>query len=280
MPKIVHRRLTMIFLVLISVTILIIRSWPDHRIHLIMCDVGQGDAFLVTVGFTQVLVDTGKDETVLRCLNQHLPWWDRQLELLIITHDDADHSGGVSTIRDWYQVNLTLAPANFCQKQSSACFEPKVGECILPHHRLEWCKLSPDTTEAILSVAGTQKASTVTDNNDESMAFFAKLDKVRTTWLADIPSARELALLNAGLISQTDILKVAHHGAKTSTNNEVVMKMLPEISLISVGKNNRYGHPSPMVLENLQKIGSQIYRTDQFGAVEILIEDDQFWLAK
>ncbi|MBD3279477.1 MAG: DNA internalization-related competence protein ComEC/Rec2, partial [Candidatus Pacebacteria bacterium] len=72
----------------------LVQSWPDKDTHVFFCDVSQGDAILITQGFNQVLIDAGPNEKVLNCLQQHLPFWDRSLELVVVTHLDQDHIGG------------------------------------------------------------------------------------------------------------------------------------------------------------------------------------------
>ena len=73
-------------------------SFPDNSLHLIFCDVGQGDAILVKKGFNQVLIDGGPDERVLGCLSENLPFWDRTLEMVVLTHPQADHLTGLVPI--------------------------------------------------------------------------------------------------------------------------------------------------------------------------------------
>lgn len=98
------------FLILLSAfSVLIVLQWPDHYLHIVICDVGQGDGILLTQGFTQVVVDAGlKDEDILQCLRQHLPFWDRQIEWIIPIHLDADHIGGFAAVLERFKVDSML----------------------------------------------------------------------------------------------------------------------------------------------------------------------------
>jgi beta-lactamase superfamily II metal-dependent hydrolase len=99
-----------VLIVLSAFSVLIVWQWPDRYLHIVICDVGQGDAIVLTQGFTQVVVDAGlKDEDILQCLRQHLPFWDRQIEWIIPTHLDADHIGGFAAVLDRFKVDYLLS---------------------------------------------------------------------------------------------------------------------------------------------------------------------------
>ena len=98
-------------IVLISAGIIFWRQWPDQYVHIIVCDVGQGDAMLMTYRFNQVLIDGGEDNgRILSCLGKHLPFWDRELELVVATHPEADHIGGLTEVIIRYQVENVVMP--------------------------------------------------------------------------------------------------------------------------------------------------------------------------
>lgn len=311
-------KLQQLLLALVLVTIatltVVIWQWPDQNIHLVMCDVGQGDAFLITHGFRQVLIDTGLNDAVLNCLFKHVPIWDRKLELLVITHGDNDHSGGMAAVFGQYAVANILTNAAVVQKLtvlglfkasfligqshqlhrslSPKLLQPKVGDCLNVDEKMKFCLASPDlsqidmeksaqsTAETILSASGQPISGEVEDNNSESIVLIGHLDKIRVALMGDLPATEELALLQKGMIEPVDILKVGHHGSKNSTNTRVAQKMSPEVSLLSVGKNNRYGHPAPEILTSLTELGSKIYRTDKDGEVEVVIGADQYWVSR
>lgn len=296
----------------ICLFLLILVQWPDQRIHVVACDVGQGDAILITHGFQQVLIDAGlNDGKVLVCLLKHVPVWDRKLDLVVVTHSDSDHSGGLKSVFEQYAVGTILANSVVVHKMAILgllrarlpvylfnhnspvpLFQPRVGECFPVDPQMQFCLASPDLSqidssgsnqlvaETILSDADSVTTAGTEDNNGESVVLFGHLDDVDIALMGDLPASNELALLQKGVIEPVEILKVGHHGSKNSTNNKVLQKMSPEISLISVGKNNRYGHPAPAILDSLTELGSKIYRTDQDGDIEVVIEGNRYWVSQ
>jgi competence protein ComEC len=84
-------------------------AYPDQDLHLIFCDVGQGDAILITQGTTQVLIDGGPNQKVLSCLANHLPFWDRTIEMIVVTHPDNDHLGGLPDVIERYNVTQLIS---------------------------------------------------------------------------------------------------------------------------------------------------------------------------
>ena len=96
-----------IFLAIIAILIwLAVFLWPDDQLHLVFCNVGQGDAILISRGFKQILIDGGPDEKVIQCLSNNLPFWDRKIELVVSTHPDSDHITGLISVLERYQVQV------------------------------------------------------------------------------------------------------------------------------------------------------------------------------
>ncbi len=84
-------------------------SWPDNKLHLIFCNVGQGDAILISYQKTQILIDGGPDNLVLNCLSHHLPFWDRQIEMVVLTHPEKDHFGGLIDVIKRYNLKYLIS---------------------------------------------------------------------------------------------------------------------------------------------------------------------------
>jgi competence protein ComEC len=283
-------------------------QWPEQQGSLVFCDVGQGDATLVTRGSFQVLIDTGPNEKVIKCLNQHMAWWDTQVEVVIITHFDKDHVGGLEEILENYELKLLYADFNSLnfdelenllktikKKISDGLVvkQPILGEKIrfLPGIELKTLSNSDfekdiknindtflyETELSDLSLENEQKNI---DKNSRSIVQLLTIDQVTVLLTGDTESLQEAALNSAGLISRTDILKVGHHGSKLSTSEEFLLKVHPEISVISCSNSNSYGHPSRETLERLSQVGGQILRTDQMGSIEFGIKGFRYWLKK
>lgn len=294
-----------ILLTLFITCLVVIQDIPDQNLHIIVCDVGQGDAIIVSKGYWQLLVDGGRGSQVLECLGNELPFWDKTLEVMVATHPDADHIGGLDDVFQSYQVQrfvrtkdakntgdfARLIDSSSREKLTGGMeVEPVVGQNLSAVELLEVIVLSPQETnmpskrintknsETMLSDKNQSPMTSNLDNsidyNDRSIALYVTYGSVDALLMGDLEFSGEQALLESDMIEPITIIKVGHHGAKTSTSDEFLSAARPEISLISVGENNSYGHPSPLVLDKLDKVGSQIYRTDQHGTIELTTNGD------
>ena len=114
--------------------------------------------------------------------------------------------------------------------------------------------------------------------NNLSIGVKMSIGGVVFLFMGDLEGEAEMALGKFQLLHRVDVLKVGHHGSKSSTTNPFIEVIRPEISVVSVGKNNAYNHPSPQVLQRLEDIGSTVLRTDTLGTVEFLVQDDVIWM--
>jgi competence protein ComEC len=300
---------------------------PDQFLHITVCDVGQGDAILLSLGYSQVLIDTGPDESVLSCLNKHMPFLDKKIDVLVLTHFDDDHIGGFDQLTQVYAINYLFLPLNTykdsesflklkeriisIEKLGTIVKEPFLGQQIAfsefsPSHQAKYNStesslllsfLTPSDldleeylaleraksflwqkSEDELSAEELQNMGIKTSDNDGSIGIFAQFGELKLLLLGDLETTREVALIESGLITKVDIQKIGHHGSKTSSSSEFLLRSRPEISLISCGLNNQFGHPNAEVLSNLQSIGSQVLRTDKMGTIEVLSDGQKFWL--
>jgi competence protein ComEC len=297
-------------------------KFPDKSVNMIVCDIGQGDAIIIQQGFFQVLIDTGPDEAVLACLNRHLPFTDKKIDVLILTHYDDDHIGGFASLTDNYQISTIFAPLT--DKKESEVFlelnksfldlieqgthlkQPILGQqmayqdfslgqsapsllftFLTPAH-LEYGFLQnihffqresrlPETILSALSQENLLNYSQKESTNNRSIALLFQYGQIRIFLSGDLEEEGELSIIKSALIDQVDILKVAHHGSKTSSSRVFLSQVRPELSLISVGKNNRFDHPAPEVLQALQAAFSRIIRTDQSGDIKITLLNDKFY---
>lgn len=266
-------------------------SFPDQNLHLIFCDVGQGDAILVIKGENQVLIDAGPGEKVLGCLSKHLPFWDKTLELVILTHPEADHAGGLPSVIERYSVrelvsNSLVTDSGIFQKireevlkQKIPVYSPKAGDRIKIAN-LEIEILYPLEKQGDEIVWKTEESTQVlgvyTGNLNETAIVgkikFGNFDALLT---GDI-GVRQEAEIEPG---EVEVLKIAHHGSKYSTSEGFLEKTTPELAIISVGATNRYGHPTSEVLKRLSDLAIKVLRTDINGEIEI-VSDGSSWYTK
>ncbi|MCX6725710.1 MAG: MBL fold metallo-hydrolase [Candidatus Shapirobacteria bacterium] len=253
-------RKPLFWLVLITVLLwLMVFSWPDNRLHLIFCNVGQGDAILITYKQTQILIDGGPDNKVLNCLSEHLPFWDRQLEAVFLTHPNADHLIGLLMVLKRYQIKYF-----FSDFKIEGILEAKLlqkGDKVIIG-RLSFLVLWP-----------LNKNVNSKDVNDDCLVLELIFDRFKTLLTGDITQKTEEKVL----FEPVDVLKVAHHGSQYSTSEEFLEKVRPVLAVISVGQN-RFGHPSSETLERLKKLGIKVLRTDDQQNIEIVSDGGEWWL--
>lgn len=265
-------------------------SFPDQNLHFIFCDVGQGDAILAIKGDNQVLIDAGPGERVLGCLSEHIPFWDKTLELVILTHPEADHAGGLPSVIERYGVkqlvsNSLVVESGIFQKlreqvllKQIPVYSPKVGDRI-KIGELEIGILYPleKLGDEIVwkNSESPQVLGMYTGNlNETSIVSLLKYGNFGALLTGDIGIEQETEMLDR--VQPCQILKVAHHGSKYSTSQEFLEKISPDLAIISVGATNRYGHPTKEVLERLSNLAIRILRTDLEGEIEI-ISDGKSW---
>lgn len=287
-----------IIAIIIGLITLLFGFWyyrPDEKLHLVFCDVGQGDAILISRGKEQVLIDGGPNEEVLTCLSGHMPFWDRKIEMVVLTHADADHLTGLVSVIERYDVKqlvinsivkdtkLFLKWREEVIEAGIPVFNPKVGdvikvgdfqlEVLWPEERykndLVWER--DIVAEKILGAAGYSG-----DLNETSIVMELVFGNFDALLAGDIGFDAESQIGMVG--DDIEVLKIPHHGSKNSLSKGFLEKVDPELAVISVGKNS-FGHPSEEVLEKLRNLGIKVLRTDQNGEIEV-VSDGKKWGVK
>lgn len=241
-------------------------------------DIGQGDAILISQGGSQILIDGGPSGQVLmEKLGQNIPFWDRKIELVIATHPDSDHIGGLIEVLKKYRVG---AMAQIPMESESETFRRLQEVLRQAEEKNQTVKLEGRAGMKIKLASGAEmeilhplEDGHYSDTNSGSIV--AKLVFGQNYFLltGDLPSEEETKLMEMGYDLSAQVLKVAHHGSKYSTGAEFLEKVRPVDAVISVGQKNRYGHPAPEVLARLSKVGIRIFRTDEAGDVKYVCEN-------
>lgn len=257
------------------------RALPDNRLHVVLLDVGQGDAiFIRTPSGKQVLVDGGPSETVLLSeLGRQMPFWDRTLDVVVLSHPDADHVTGLVPVLERYQVDTVIFHEvehqtevyeywqQLVQLEGATVYQGEAGLRITLDEGLEMVVLHPGAE----LVSGTD-----TDVNNNAVIVRLVYGQVSVLLTGDIEAVVEHQLVAAGTRLESTVLKAAHHGSCSSTTQEFLDAVDPEMVLISVGADNDFGHPCPDVIGRLE--GLPIYRTDEQGVIEIISDGTQMWV--
>lgn len=280
----------------LGLIILVVGQVSGEKLQIVACNVGQGDGILIIKGQSQVLVDGGPSgEKILSCLGEQMPFYDRQIELIVLTNTDYDHMNGLSSVIERYQVRQFVTADGVHEsaaldKLRARLVERSIGVSaveqgdmlrILGQDKIELKVLwPPEVEEQYVAVFGDQVgaeerqqilgASAKRGNlNERSVVLLLLEDNYRALLMGDAGFQAEKELIEGGLLVDVDYLKVGHHGSKYATSAEFLAIVKPEVAVISVGENNRYGHPTEEVLARLDEVGAEIRRTDEEGEVVI-----------
>lgn len=265
--------LTFIFSFLVCLLIFI-NNYFDDRTKIVFCDVGQGDAAYIRIrNKIDVLIDAGPDRKVLNCLGKHMPFWDRKVELIFISHNQKDHFGGVDYILDRYQVDTIylVNDLNASLQLFKQLKEKIVNKKVKIEAELAG-KIIKFMNDKITIMWPTEGLNSNNDNDFSSVLLFEENTfKVLFTgdaspFILDRVSHQVGAILESPL-HNINILKVPHHGSKNGLNKNFLELAGPKVAVISVGKNNPYGHPVKAVLDMLKAKNIKIKRTDINGDI-------------
>jgi len=250
-----------LFLSLIGLIGVFYVTLPNTKPMVVVCDVGQGDAILATYKNTQVLFDVGPDnKKVLKCLENHIPFWDKTIEAVVLSHGDSDHVGGLNDVVKTYKVKIFFSNGYLDNDIEQKIYSKKISQNdIVSISLFDFDVVWPD-----------QKLEKEVDGNENSVAGILSLKNNEWTMFlsGDMESDSEQKLIWREILNKpVTVLKVSHHGSKTATSEELLEILKPKTAVISVGKNNRFGHPTKEVLERLKNSGAEIKRTDESGEV-------------
>ena len=249
-------------------------------------DVGQGDAiFIETPKGQQVLIDGGPSSAILEKLGKEIPFWDREIDLVILSHPEADHLVGLLEVLKKYKVRNILWTGIVRDTPEYVEWQKLIKEeraKIYIAKKEERILMSNGILIDILYPLQNLEGKEIKDSNDTSvvgrLAFGDNsfLFTGDATQLAEKEIIREYSCSNSCEFAtlDSDVLKVAHHGSKTSSSSEFLEEVSPEVAVISVGENNSYGHPTSETLENLNKYGIKVLRTDERGDIKIVSDGE------
>jgi len=249
------------------------RTLPDGKLHVTFLDVGQGDAiFIQTPSGRQVLIDGGPSETqALAQLGRRMPFWDRSIDLVLLTHPESDHVTGLIAVLERYQVDtvifreMALDSATYerwlevVEAEKATVYRGETGLYLALDEGLEMIVLHP----------GAELEEGANNNSIVTRLTYGQVSLLLT---GDIEAQVEETLVGAIRESplRSTVLKVPHHGSCSSTTQRFLDAVDPEVVVISVGADNRFGHPCGEVLERLGDL--PVYRTDEQGAVEVVTD--------
>ncbi|MDP4007359.1 MAG: ComEC/Rec2 family competence protein [bacterium] len=236
-------------------------------LELAFFDVGQGDAiYFETPQGHQVLIDGGADEKVLSRLGEVMPFWDKTLDLVVLTHPEADHLVGLIAVFKRYEVSNVLWSGKEKDTKAFAAFKEalkEVGARILMAEAGQRILLGNSGAFLEILYPKNEIDAQKETSNESSVIMRLVFREHEALLTGDTVKKIEAYLVEAGTDITADILKVAHHGSNTSSSKGFLEMVAPEVAVISIGKDNSYGHPHPETLANLAEYGIDVRRTDQ-----------------
>jgi competence protein ComEC len=249
--------------------------------EVVFFDVGQGDSIFIETSLDhQILLDGGPDSKVLEKLEREMPLFDRTIDLVILSHSDSDHITGLPEVLKRYEVENILW--NGAEKDSALLDEWKnllslEGANVFIAKR--GLKISFGDSEYldVLYPLESLEGELITNANNSSVVF--KLTYGETSFLfpGDISRSVEMDILDSGADLDSDVLKIAHHGSKTSTSRDFLSVVSPNAAVISCGVDNSYGHPNAETLEVLEEYGINIFRTDLQGDIKLISDKNKIY---
>lgn len=235
-----------------------------------MLDIGQGDAlFIESPTGTQVLIDAGPPRKILGALSRVMSPFDRSIDSIIITNPDADHIGGFLDILKAYQVDSLFEPGTFNDSKTYRNLKEEIKRKNIPEVLARRGMRLNLGGGAVIDILFPDRDVSTWTTNDGSVVGRLVYEETSVILMGDATTETERIILEENSVQSldSDILKVGHHGSRTSTSLRFLEAVAPTQALISVGRDNRYGHPYPEVLDRLASIGAKILRTDLTGTM-------------
>lgn len=258
-------------LIFFLVLVFAVESRGEGGLKVYFLDVGQGDSiFIETENKIQILVDGGPDNKVIQKLSEVMPFWDRTIDFIVLTHPDHDHIAGLLEVLKRYQVRGIVESGVQCEKAECKVWDDlkekekavvilaKLGDSIFLNENTRILILSP-----FESVAG-KKVSKVNNASIVAKLVYGNQSILLT---GDIEKQTEGKLVLGRVDIDSDYLKLPHHGSKTSSTDDFLEKTSPVLAFISLGLKNPYGHPHQEVISRLEKRNIKYYRTDELGTI-------------
>lgn len=259
-------------------------KFDDGKVHLIFCNVGQGDGILIRSNELDVVIDGGPDDSILRCLSNNMPFWDRSIELVLLTHPHADHMTGLISILNNYKVSSFGTEK---LKNNTAIYSKLVKILSNKNLKIQYLYLGDSfkiSDGLSLKILGPSKefldkanpTGVVGESRESgSLLTLLSIGDFNAITTGDTPIDELNEATNSFNMSKINVFQVSHHGSRYNSDYKLISDISPQIAVISVGKNS-YGHPSGEVLKILQDLKIPFLRTDQHGDIEIITDGKSF----
>lgn len=267
---IIKRKKSLVYKIIIAIISLIflINNGRIVNSEVSILDVGQGDSSLIRLKNKNILIDTGGNINYDISRNILIPYFKsvgiKKIDYLVLTHGDYDHMGEAINLVENFKVEKVIFNCGSYNDLENELIE------VLDKKKIKYysCIKELNIDNNKLHFLQTKEYD---NENENSNVIYTELNGYKFMFMGDAGVGKEKDILEKYNVSKIDVLKIGHHGSKTSSDKNFIDEMNPKYSVISVGKNNRYGHPNKEVLNNLDN--SKIYRTDQDGSIMFKIKN-------
>ena len=244
-------------------------------------DVGQGDAIYIRTPQDQdILIDGGPDDKVLESLGKVMPFWDREIDVVILSHPHADHVAGLVQILKRYTVKKIYLTGILHTAPDYLAFLEEIKKQKIPVENIKELSTLDFGSETKLEFIYPDRSllnEKIDNLNNSSIVarLIYKNEKFLFTGDAESPVEKELLTKKREL--SADVLKVGHHGSTTSSTEAFIKAVNPKFAVIEVGKDNSFGHPSLRTLSRLERLNIPFFRTDLLGTITFLSDGEKVW---
>ncbi len=251
----------------------------DSLVHVYMLDIGQGDSFLIEApNGKKLLIDGGRDSTVLSELSKVLPIGDKSIDVMIATHPDADHIGGLQPVLERYHVGLFLTSQVTTDTKTFTDLYAELYKEGIPSYYVRQGMVLTLDINTIFTVLFPDRDTSGWETNNASVVGRLQVGNRTMLFTGDSPSSIEHFLVQAyheQLVS--DVLKLGHHGSKYSSSTEYLKAVSPTLGLVSAGIDNSYHHPSVETLDRMKALDIPWISTQDKGTVDLSTDGIAEW---
>lgn len=261
----------------IVVIIVLLVQFQNSKVsfRMVFCDVGQGDGIYIRAFSQDIVIDGGPDAKIVECLGRFMPLFDHNIELIVVTHPDGDHYAGFLDVLDSYTVSNFATTYGESDVLGYQALLNKVKKSNIPIKYLEQGETIKINEDLRFDVLWPPKEFTDIDDdtNNSSLVMLLDFNEFEAVLTGDLDKEYLNLLLND--LNHIEIFKLAHHGSKTSTDDNTFETFKPELSIISAGRNNKFGHPHKEVIDTLNMFKLR-YLSTQDGDIVIESEGEEF----
>lgn len=271
-----------IFFTLIAIPTFWLTFRPDHNLEVDFLDVGQGDSILIKTPYGQnILIDGGPSDKVVNELGRKMSWWDKQIDLMILTHPHDDHVSGLIEVIKRYKVKKIVYTGVVHSSPNYLTWLELVRSEKIPVviiDRPQKIEFGLDCWLDIVYPKESLLGKSIDNLNNSSIIARLTFRHSNFLFAGDAEEDVEDELFLDGIDLSADVFKASHHGSDTSNSQEFLDSINPDIVVVQVGEDNKFGHPSLRVVKRLERLGAQIFRTDLDGAVELISNGESIFL--